>query len=317
MNRKVVIVLFLLSLATMVKAQENCSLFSAAVGLRELPKKKETSTKNPQSKKKRVNTGTTKPSELIYQYGQVFLSSAPSHQYPFTQIPVKNGDVVRTGNQSFAVIKTANGSQLRVLSNSHVYLKSINHMPIQIELKQGRVDASVRPSYPQNKPTRSGNYKFLLNTPSLNLGVRGTQFTVAHHADESKVSVNHGIVDIRASNVCGIVTELQANEGASATKAGANKIKLLGSPDLSRVPKVFKGTHVPIQFGGVAGVDHYRIQVAHDSEFIYSIKEQLSQQSEFKLEGLDNGYYYIKVIAVDNHGVEGIPSKIRILFQYN
>lgn len=322
MKRKIVIALFvfLLFSAMTVKAEDSCGISSAVAKLYDAPQKKLTPKKNFSGKKlkeSRVHVGAAKSSELIYQYGQVFLSSAPNHKRTFTQTPVKNGDLIRTGDQSFAVIKTANGSHIKVLSNSHVYLRSINRTPIHIELKHGRIDGSVESSPTPNKHTDSGNYKFLLTTPSLNMGVRGTQFKVAHHVDDSQVSVNRGVVDVQPTNICGRVTELKANEGASVTKTGLNKVKLLDSPDLSHVPNVFESTHALIQFGSVLGVDHYRIRVAYDFEFIYLIKEQLSQQPEFKLEGLDNGYYYIKVTAVDHNGIEGIPSKIRILFQYN
>lgn len=312
-----ILFIFFLLNSTTVEANDACNAFSMVSKLdRTLQKKKyEKKVSNSKLTKDKIILGRVKSPELIYQYGRVYLNSRFNHGVNLTRIPIKNGDVIRTGTQSFAVIKTINGSQIKVFSNSQIYFKSISRMPIQIELKKGRVDNSVSSSFTQNKSIKPNDYKFLLTTPSLNLGVRGTQFKVEHNINDSKVSVKDGVVDIQPTNVCERVSQLKTNEGATVTRMGVHKIKLLDSPNLKDVPVLFKRAPVFIKFGGVLGAHNYRVQVSHDSDFVYLIKEQIIEEPEFHFEDLDNGYYYIRVSAIDMNGLETIPAQIRILVQ--
>ncbi|MBS1174151.1 MAG: hypothetical protein H6R05_282 [Burkholderiaceae bacterium] len=260
-------------------------------------------------------------SQLIYHYGDVVVESQNGTRQSvgaeaLSTLPVSNGDVIYTGEQSFAVIKLYDGSQITIPSASKVRLQSIRQLPISIELLEGRVDSAVTPTLDRKGLRINKGYGFLLATPSLNLGVRGTQFKVEHAKEVSFVSVEEGEVVIQRASSCERPLSLTKKDGAFVSAPKIKQIRALDAPKLLNMSDVFRGDEVRIKFPEVVGAKRYHVQAAHDADFVYLFEESYSDLPELKLSTLDNGYYHIKVTAIDQDGVEGMPAEKRILFQY-
>ena len=282
--------------------------------------KKQKATQKKSVKRSVVNK--TVSSQLVYHYGDVMIEPENGVRQSVLSkasdaLPVNNGDIVHTGEQSFAVIKLYNGSQITIPSASKVRLKSIRQLPISIELLEGRVDNEVVPILDGQGKRVTKGYGYLLATPSLNLGVRGTQFKVEHAKQVSFVSVEEGEVVIQRAGSCEKPLSLTKKDGAFVSDPKVKQIRALDAPQLLGLSDVFRGGgEVVIKFPAVSGAQRYHVQAAHDADFVYLFEESFNDLPELKLSTLDNGYYHVKVTAIDQDGVEGMPATKRILFQY-
>ena len=305
----------------MAFAQVNCDVFAAPKTTVAKAHSKKTVSVPKRGGKKSVSTQTVAP-QLLYHHGEVAVVSKSGVQQVLPSestvaFSLSSGDVISAGAQSFSVIQFQDGSQVTIPSHSTVRLKSVLTRPIAIELLEGRIDNSVTPMLDPSGEQAQKNFSFLVGTPSLNLGVRGTQFQVAHDDKVSFVSVEEGEVVIqRLSGGCERAIDLFRRDGAFVSQAGVKKTQLLESPDISKVPSVFRGGSVLIQTSQVVGAERYHVQAAHDANFTYLFEENFSEQPDLKLSTLDNGYYYIRVTAIDQDGVAGLSASKRILFQH-
>lgn len=134
---------------------------------------------------------------------------------------LKDGDTVRTGNKSKALVGLPDGGQAILGPNSmYTYrerkimdkdLTKITHHDITLELLVGRLRAWVKKS----------RAKFEVRTPPAVVAVRGTDFVVEHDADTNttKVYLYEGELDV--NNNLGYTFPLTAGGTLIVDKSGA------------------------------------------------------------------------------------------------
>ncbi len=90
---------------------------------------------------------------------------------------MRQGDQIRTGANATTTIDFVDGSQLVILRDSIVTFVKLQGRSdaklasIQIDLKQGRVETRVT-------PRKNNNSRYDIITPTVQIGVRGTEFRV-------------------------------------------------------------------------------------------------------------------------------------------
>jgi hypothetical protein len=216
------------------------------------------------------------------------------------------GDEIVSGADGTASVEFADGSQARVLGGSHVKLSQMLRLGqskifnTEIELKQGRIESSVK-----QKPRGAQNY--MIRTPTVNLGVRGTEFRAAlESSDASRTEVLQGLVN--AANPAGQVGVAAGFGTVAKLNAPPEKPrKLLPAADLSALGKsVAERLPFTISWPAVSGAQSYRVQVARDATFAAIVSDILSDKNEAKLSSdIEDGHFAVRVRAIDALRLEG------------
>jgi hypothetical protein len=227
------------------------------------------------------------------------------------------GDVVRTGAQSSAALRFADGARVlmrpdSVLKIEHsVKLGNSEVVDTRLRLEAGSIDSRVPPTQdPQRAP------RFEIRTPLANLGVRGTEFRTTAAATQSAVEVLEGTV---AGSVAGSVTDaktaapagaqqaVKAGFGTRALPSGVEAPReLLAAPDLKALPA--RVERLPVQLPWVAsvGAAAYRAQVfSTDSAQSLLLSGVFQGTSARWADNLPDGRYELRVRAIDSAGLEG------------
>lgn len=223
-----------------------------------------------------------------------------------------DGDRIRTGEQSFATLQTKDDTFLTLASNTDVLLSNIKQAPIKLELAQGSVESLVT----KQKPTeRKSNYQ--IKTPAVTLSVRGTRFKVAHllSTGNTQVSVEDGLVAAQHRQVCAEPVMLSVGDGAIASATGIRVKPMLSEPTQIAISPVVKEKTLKVSVAPMPNAMLYHGQASLDESAMLVVKEVYSTSPELEFQGLDNGYYFIRLSAIDTNGVEGFSDIRTVLYQ--
>jgi hypothetical protein len=258
--------------------------------------------------------------EVVHTHGEVQVQRAGAAFQALTGGQVLAvGDVVRTGAQSSAVLRFADGARVMMRPDSllkierSVKLGNSEVVDTQLRLESGSVDSRVPPSKdPKLVP------RFEIRTPLANLGVRGTEFRTTASATQSAVEVLEGTVAGSLSNSAAGGTggaggggqAVKAGFGARASSSGVEVPRaLLAAPDLKATPA--RVERLPVQLPWVAstGAAAYRAQVfATDPTQALVLSGVFDGTSARWADNLPDGRYELRVRAIDAAGLEGLDA---------
>jgi hypothetical protein len=213
------------------------------------------------------------------------------------------GDVA-TGQDGQMTIRLADGSEIRVQTNSKLNLSELKSneaagtRSARLDLKEGRLETDVTP----NKGSSS---RFEVKTPVAVTGVRGTSFRVASEAANAKTEVLEGAV--ATSTPLGSVG---VNQGfgtrADAGQPPAPPKELLAAPALTPLPPIVESNSPTLEVARVNGAARYRAMVALDERFERIVAEGVSDAPALRVAALADGEYFFRARAIDPAGLEGI-----------
>jgi hypothetical protein len=252
--------------------------------------------------------------EVIHTHGDVQVQRAGAAFQALTGGQVlATGDVVRTGAQSSAVLRFADGTRVMMRPDSllklerSVRLGNSEVVDTQLRLESGSVDSRVPPATEPKRVPR-----FEIRTPLANLGVRGTEFRTTASATQSAVEVLEGTVagslPNSAAGGAGGGQAVKAGFGTRASSSGVEAPRmLLAAPSLTALPA--RVERLPVQLPWVAspGAAAYRAQV-----FSTEPTQALVLSGVFKdtparwADNLPDGRYELRVRAIDSAGLEGL-----------
>jgi hypothetical protein len=263
--------------------------------------------------------------EVVHTHGDVQVQRAGAAFQALTGGQVlAAGAVVRTGAQSSAVLRFADGTRVMMRPDStlkmerSVKLGNSEVVETQLRLESGSVDSSVPPAKDPKRPAR-----FEIRTPLANLGVRGTEFRTTASATQSAVEVLEGTV---AGASTGSAAAAGAGAGAGAGAASEQAVKagygtralasgvevprqLLAAPDLKALPA--RVERLPVQLPWVAstGAAAYRAQVfSADTAQSLVLSGVFEGPSARWADDLADGRYELRVRAIDGAGLEGLDA---------
>ena len=145
-------------------------------------------------------------------------------------------------------------------------------------------------------------------TPTAVVGVRGTHYRVGFdeaangrtHAELIEGAIRFDKTDASTG------ADLAVGFGASTSSGptGVAVARMLAPPDLSTVPALFERPVVHFELPGET--TPLRVQVAFDDRFERMVSDQtVASGAALRIEGLDDGQWFVRARRVDTQGVEG------------
>ena len=322
MNRLLVRFLGLMTLVcigSFAQAQESCVSEPDVSSVLGLPSSHSTKSHTISHKKTRINQTVQPkrvsvkiyPAKVLKLKGDVVLVSRAGQ---LVNRPLTVGaelfldDVVETGRQSFVTIVLGSGVTSVLPSNAKVALKQTSASVARYELLRGSIENRV------NKKPNAKRSTFEITVPNGILGVRGTQFVVDYdlgHGD-SGVSVAEGVVVVRPLQSCAMPLVVTNGHSARISRT-FNPVSdihgLLAAPAWINV-HAQRSRDFSFEVSQVDGAAKYVAQVARDASFTDVVAEQDSpsqnQQVTVPAHDLADGFYYVRLAALDQYGLRGL-----------
>lgn len=226
---------------------------------------------------------------------------------------LQSGDVIRTGTQSSASLRFADGSRLLVPPESEVALEQLMVLgrgaipAVRLGLSRGGADSRVAPNA-QRVPL------YELRTPHVNLGVRGTEFRVQAAGAQSRLQVLSGAV-----HADGLGPDVAAGQGLLAEGTARSVAPLLPAPDLRALPRTAE--RLPLRLAWAAspaGAVAWRAQLFPKGDFDRLLLDaRVSEPAAAWGEAreLADGDYTLRVRAIDARGQEGAAADADVALQ--
>jgi len=216
-------------------------------------------------------------------------------------------DFVRTGASSFARLLLADGSYLRLGSDSLLRLGRIElneklERNVQLVLLGGSLETIVRP----------GGLSMVFNvlTRTAVAGVRGTDFRTHASAGDTRIETLGGEV-LLAGTLDAV--SVGAGRGSRVGSDGfpERTRKLLAAPVVvePRKGRVFPADR--LRWGANPSAAHYIVEIARDAEFSRYVHARSVRAPAVEVgSDLDPGKWFWRVAAVDADGFVGRTSKV-------
>jgi hypothetical protein len=215
------------------------------------------------------------------------------------------GDRIRTGEDSSATIRFADGSRVLMQSNTELTLDTMSAfgasgmVDTSMRLHGGRIESDV--------PHEAGSgSRFRIISPSAVAAVRGTIFRIAFERDLDRAlsEVVDGDLGVSAS---GVSLSLPAGFG-NVTRTGeppGEPVALLPAPDLAALPSRLPAQPIAFDWPDLEGANLYRGQVFEGAGFDRLLLEQVVVESQIEWQALPLGGYVFRARAIDANGLEG------------
>jgi len=257
--------------------------------------------------------------QTIFVQGQVLLSRGSEAEQPLrVGAELRSGDRLRSTAQASASLRFVDGSRLLIPPLSELSLEQLlvygrSAIPsVQLRLHRGGADSRVQPA-----GARLPHYE--IRTPSVNLGVRGTEFRVQVDAPAAAAS---GPAAARVQVLSGRVG---AGLGSSATsqgeqllaagrglladgQGGLRSAPLLPAPQLGDLASLQQRLPLRLAWPAQEGAQAYRAQVYTRGNFDQLWLDHSSASPAASWEGLPDGLYTLRLRAIDALGLEGLAA---------
>lgn len=219
--------------------------------------------------------------------------------YFFPVIPTFD-TIDKTGE--YETIRLEDGSNIKMQKGgeySFWHLKNITGSKeyMHLSLASGKAEADLRGS------------KVNFETPTLSFVNLGTELAFEQKPGVSMISVYKG--EVQAEE-----THLSKGEGLVSTAAGIEVTELLDAPYGMLFTTDENGT-VSLRFDAVEGAENYHLVLAKDDTFAETISIQEGPEREAVFDMKEDGYYYVKISALDKNGVKGFANTDGFKSRYN
>lgn len=220
---------------------------------------------------------------------------------------VKEGAQITTSKNGFVTLVLSDDSRVSIPSSSQVrlsklrVLRFVNSPRTEINLTQGRVESKVT-------PLESNKGRFEVRSPLAVAGVRGTHFRVGVSTQGIANEVLEGGVAVGTLAKPNSVVLPKGTGNIITEKSVGKAIQLLPPPVLSDGQQLQEKPTVQINGFSSAGATAYRAQITSDAAAQNVLMETVNPNNRFKFDGLPDGAYFVRVAAIDQNGLEGLPT---------
>jgi hypothetical protein len=241
---------------------------------------------------------------------QVMLDGANEGTSVHVAQVLNQGSRVVVSPGGFVSLRLADGSLVRLFSNSNLKLESLpsarnagaQASPTVLLLDKGSLDAEV-------VRKNAGGLGFEVRSPSAVAGVRGTRFGVTVQENGDFVGdVRRGRVAVNALGSQKSV-ELEAGRGVKVDPhfgLGESFALLPAVPDVPIAPLIIDETaFLQVAYASVPGALHYQFQISRDESMTQVIRNGLFEKPRALFAGVPSGKYFVAVRPVDQTGARG------------
>ncbi len=245
--------------------------------------------------------------EIYYLKEQLWMAAAS-----IAERSLRNGDKIRTGSLSGAVLTFEDGTQLSILANSEIEIKrSIfdiknNTLYSRISILRGSAQFNSR----EYIPIKAVNEIECLESLAE---FYGNLSTTLFQDGSIKYELYSGQAAIIARNEKRMMKSgsglfVFPNAAPSAVSELLNQAQLF-----SPANNVYAKISTPeLSWGSLAGAEYYLLQVAEDEAFNKLVYEETARQTKKKISALLDGKYFWRVIPVDKNGFNGFVRESRM-----
>jgi hypothetical protein len=246
--------------------------------------------------------------EVVYLVGQVRAerNGAPLAEPLAAGTQLRSGDTVFTGASPSAVtLRLVDGTRLLIEPDSTLTIAQLllrgrsGVVDTRLKLDQGSTDSRVT-------PTGAGPPRFRIDTPAMNLGVRGTQFRVRAERDAgSRVEVLEGSVAAATGSTPGQRVDAGYGAAARAGQPVQTPRRLLDAPALAASQPRVERFPLRLQWPALDGAVAYRAQVLAPDSVDHLVLEGRFEQPAAGWSEVADGRYTLRVRGIDAEGLEG------------
>ena len=232
------------------------------------------------------------------------------------------GDRLQTGKDGFATLELADGTHLIIPPNTSLELGKLRQTVLTgatdriVNLQHGEVDSEV------THATRKDD-RFQIRSPSVVAGVRGTSFHVSYDGgnESTAVEVLDGAVGVDAAQggagapapgtpLAASTQLVTARHGSLTTAGGAvgAPVALLDAPTIAKPSRVQDDATVAFDIAPTDGARGYRVRIGRDAGLLDLIHDERFDSPHADIGALADGTYFVRVAAIDQSGLEGMPS---------
>lgn len=247
------------------------------------------------------------PATVLHLEGRGWRLRADGSEQPLAEgMTLVEGEVIRTDTGAHLSLMFADGTKIVLPSLTTVTLRAeAGQSRPRVILQSGEIEAYVQPS--------DRRKRLEVETPEGVLGVRGTHFRVRDGEDETLAEVLDGKVASSRPQTEGPLIE--KGYGLVLRPSGPlDTVKLL-PPPISAEQQQLRGAggQWRIRATPVDGAVSYHADVSLSPDFLQIIRAQVSLMPQFDFENLEPAFYHVRIAAVDDEGLRGIPGTYVLL----
>jgi len=246
---------------------------------------------------RKMNTSRIQHPMAVMNAAAILLLVGVSYLFPV--IPSFNG--VETSS-AFDTIELDNGSTIKIKSGAEYSFWDLHNLTGEkhyrrLNLESGEAEADLHQVH------------VAFNTPTASFTNLGTELAFGQKPGKGVVSVYKGELAVAEQHV-------YEGEGFASTETGIQVVELL-DPPYGINAKSTKAGELLVTFDPVKDAKKYRLTLADDEAFssIISIKESSETEVRYRIE--KDGYYYIKIAALDENEILGLPNTALVTSQYH
>lgn len=223
------------------------------------------------------------------------------------------GDDLRTGKDSYATLKLADGSTLTLLPSGNAGLERAQATPGGTTDTQFRLDAGRAETTVQKAP--KGNTRFEVRTPMAIAAVRGTKFRVV--VDEQKNAMMSEVVEgeVAVSDSGNLGTASVRGGFGTRVSAGSAPLApraLLPAPFLWTGVQLVERPEFNVQVTPLRGAQSYRLFVSAREDFSSVMREEVLKEPLLRFASLQDGDYFVRLRGIDDIELEGQDTTARM-----
>ncbi len=218
---------------------------------------------------------------------------------------VVSGDQLETANGASARMHLPDGSTLNLLEKTELQAKELqkkergDFFSAVFRLVTGRIDA-IKKKYPDAQaPLR-------IQAMHGTIGVRGTHFRMGQEGENTLAEIENGLVGFDAGKAS---LALAGGQGSVADGVHApSVVPLLAAPVFPTFPDTFAPDALSFALPETVGAKAYRGELATDEAMTQLVAPVAAQDRHVVIKGLAEGRYWLRLRAVDEHGLQGMPA---------
>lgn len=221
---------------------------------------------------------------------------------------VAQGATLKTAMASALRLRMPDGSLLNMMEGAEVEVEKLENkqgdaFTSLFRLVTGQVEA-FKKKYPE------GTADMAIRAKTATLGVRGTHFRMREEGGRTYAEIEQGLVSYDAQKTP-VMLALAGGQGSVADgEHAAEVIDLLPPPTFPALPAAFDTPYIQWMMPELEGATGFFGELARDEEFSDHLMSVRVKKRKVSLTDLPNGRYWLRLRAVDSHGLQGREAKV-------